>query len=114
MALVLVAVILTGCATTSSEDRNFKTVSIISDPPGAKIEVNGSYIGQAPITTKVKCWPDDKVVVGTLTVKALPSGANQYLQQKVFKGPAYPFDPNHDVVPDTILFQMNLPTANSN
>lgn len=106
--LLILAVLLSACASVPTEDRNYKVVKIISEPSGAKIEVNGSYIGQAPTAAKVRCWPDDQVVKDKLTVTALPFAEGQYIQKKEFMGPTHPFDEHHDVVPDTILFQMNL------
>ena len=94
---------LSGCSSTS-----YKSISVISDPPGAKIEVNGSYVGQAPVTVTAKCWPDDQVAINTETFRALPFRNGQYVQTKQFVGPNAPFDPHHDVLPDTILFQMDL------
>ena len=51
--LVLVVFTLTGCATpTPGISRNasgWGVVTSISDPPGAKIEVNGAYYGQTPL-----------------------------------------------------------------
>ncbi len=53
---------LTGCATSSSTVDNRERgpngtvaylVEVESDPPGARIEANGDYIGKAPCTLKI-------------------------------------------------------------
>lgn len=73
--------------------------------------MNGNYIGDAPVSTKIRHHPSDKVVMGKVIIRALPVVEGQYVQEKVFQGPQYPFDPHHDVVPDRVLFDMKLKPA---
>ena len=105
--------VLIGCATSPEKEHQVVT-EIISDPPGARIEVNGNYIGDAPITTRIRHHPADKVVMGRVVIKALPREAGQYVQTKVFQGPQYPFDPHRDVVPERIFFDMKLQPVDAN
>ena len=110
IAALAIAVGLFGCA-TNTELENQIVTEIISEPPGARIEVNGDYIGDAPVTTKIRHYPSDKVVVGKVVIRALPRNAGEFLQQKTFQGPQYPFDPHRDVVPRKVFFEMKLKTT---
>lgn len=101
------AICIAGCA-TSPEKEHQGVTEIISDPPGARIEVNGNYLGDAPLTTQIRHHPSDKVVMGMVTIRALPRAEGQYVQVKVFRGPQYPFDPHRDVVPERVFFNMKL------
>ena len=101
------ALCLAGCATSPEKEHQVVT-EFISDPPGARIEVNGNYLGDAPLTTKIRHHPSDKVVMGMVTIRALPRAEGQYVQLKVFRGPQFPFDPHRDVVPERVFFDMKL------
>lgn len=98
---------LFGCA-TKPELEHQVTTEIISEPPGARIEVNGDYIGDAPVTTKLRHHPSDKVVMGKVVIRALPRSHGEFIQEKTFQGPLYPFDPHRDVVPNRVFFDMKL------
>lgn len=105
-ALALFAGLL-GCATRPELEHQVVT-EIISDPPGVRIEVNGDYIGDAPVTTKLRHHPSDKVVMGKVVIRALPRNGGEHIQEKTFQGPQYPFDPHRDVVPKRVFFDMKL------
>jgi PEGA domain len=73
-------------------------ISIISDPPGAHIDINNNYVGDAPI--EADWYPH--WLMGShdpLVITATPREAG-YVQRKEFG----PFDP----APDRVRFQMNL------
>jgi len=108
----IVCLLIAGCATPREKEYQVVT-EILSDPPGARIEVNGNYLGEAPVTTRIRHHPSDNVVMGKVVIRALPRGEGQYIQEKVFQGPMYPFDPHRDVVPERILFDMTLKPSNT-
>ena len=81
---------LTGCTThylhRQAEPLTTRQVEIISEPPGARIEVNDNYIGDAPITTTFRCSPDGRFVENTM-IRALPTQpGDYYVQSKLFFG----------------------------
>lgn len=106
-AALALAAALSGCATRPELEHQVVT-EILSDPPGARIEVNGDYIGDAPVTTKLRHHPSDKVVMGKVVIRALPRNGDEHLQEKTFQGPQYPFDPHRDIVPKRVFFDMRL------
>jgi PEGA domain len=75
-----------------------KMIQIISDPPGARIEINDDYVGDAPISITVPTL-NGNFAKGT-TIRAIPSLQGNYLQAKFF-------DPGM-AVPSRILFDMGL------
>lgn len=107
----LCALLLASCAGTPTEQEQTVLTEILSEPPGARIEVNGNYLGEAPVTTRIRHHPADKVVMGKVIIRALPREAGQHVQTKVFQGPQYPFDPHRDVVPERVFFDMTLKPA---
>jgi hypothetical protein len=84
-SLIAVAGFL-GCATSPELEHQVVT-EIITEPPGARIEVNGNYLGEAPVTTRIRHHAADKVVMGTVVIKALPVEEGQFEQTKIFQGP---------------------------
>ncbi len=107
--------ILWGCASTGGTKAHpeYQVETLItSEPSGARIEINGNYIGDTPVTTRIRHYPEDRVVMGRVVVRATPKEPEgQYIQIKAFNGPQHPFDPNRDVVPERIFFDMRVPTA---
>ena len=96
---LLASLLLTsGCATTQ-----YRAVSIISDPPGAKIEINNNYVGQTPLTTTLSYvvdyndWPNQRIY-SNYAIVAYPVNQGQYVQSKQITWP----------LPNTIYFNMNL------
>jgi hypothetical protein len=59
-----------------------KKTQIISEPPGARIEINDNYVGDAPITVELAqrgdCFDEDTVV------RAIPTEGSDYTQTKRF------------------------------
>jgi hypothetical protein len=84
----------------------FYDVAVVSDPPGARIEVNDDYVGDAPITIKMKGDSHERVEQRYI-IRALPMQAGQYVQTKDFWYNPYGKKSNPPV-PSRILFQMNL------
>jgi len=89
---------------TPAPPPTYKTVQILSDPPGARIEINSNYIGDAPITAKVKVRRDDVFVDWPTLIRAYPKGEG-YPQQKYFAPGSY----DGYKCPDRILFDTTRP-----
>ena len=106
--LVFLPVFSTCYVSTPSSSNNLFEVQIISDPPGARIEVNDNYIGDAPLTVKIEGYSDRTFKKETIIV-ANPIIAGQYVQRKRFWG-GYTRELN-DRIPERILFIMNLNKA---
>jgi hypothetical protein len=72
---------------------------IISDPPGAKIEINSQYVGETPLTTHIT-----RVNPGygwnMLTITAYPIYEGQEVQRKVVG--------INEPTPTKVYFDMNL------
>ena len=85
-----------------------KNIQILSEPPGARIEVNDDYIGDAPCTVQVRCDPAGRFYPNT-RIRALPVGYG-YVQSKFFTG--YGEMGNRylesDSIPSRIFFDMRL------
>ena len=96
-----------------------RQVEILSEPPGARIEVNDNYIGDAPITTTFHCSSDGRFLE-TTRIRALPTQPGDYVQSKFFSG-GYPTDSAlrgystsnlNDTIPARIFFDMRLGPVN--
>ena len=83
-----------------------KEIEIISDPPGARIEVNGDYIGDAPMKYLVQFSDDLSVWPKTTRILAYPAVDGQYLQHKLYTG-------GQDL-PGRVLFVMSLESIDAN
>jgi PEGA domain len=87
-----------------------RQVEILSEPPGARIEVNHNYIGEAPITTTFQCSLDGRFLETTI-IRALPTRPGGYVQSKLFfvarplYSPlgGYSADSTHDTSADLFL-----------
>ena len=117
--IILITVLLfSGCQTAnnglnplySSESSKVKmfTVKIISEPLGAKIEINNNYVGETPITVKVEGWQDTQTFIRGHTIVAHPVEAEREVQIKSFMGWHKPDKTYGDKIPNTIYFNMNL------
>ena len=119
--LILGAVWLAGCGTVQEplsqpvpdylqppDSPSFRKIEIVSEPPGARIEVNDDFIGATPCEAQVKC--DDRGRFYDLTtIRALPV-QDGFTQAKMFIGSggrkgAYSVG---DTVPNRIFFDMRL------
>ena len=116
--IFITVLILGGCQTTkngiypsysneSSATKNF-TVKIISEPSGAKIEVNNNYVGKTPLTIKVEGWRDTQTFIRKHIIVAHPVQAGGETQVKYFTGWYQPDKSYGDKIPNTIYFNMNL------
>ncbi len=94
--LFVMVMLVNGCATLNSVPNgqckwnsvwggtmcNNYEVEFVSDPPGAKIEINNNYIGETPIKQRwLGTYSDDDY----WTVTAYPTQASQYTQTKILR-----------------------------
>jgi hypothetical protein len=82
-----------------------KQVQILSEPSGARIEINGDYVGDAPLMVTIPCSPDGRFME-TTRIRALPILDGQYTQAKIFSGGHRIL--KNDTVPSRIFFDMRL------
>jgi hypothetical protein len=94
---------------TESSQPIKRQVQILSEPAGARIEVNGDYIGDAPMTATIPCSRDGRFME-TTTVRALPTEPGNYVQRKFFSG-GYSSSNLNNLVPSRIFFDMRLGPA---
>jgi hypothetical protein len=59
-------------------------VSIATEPAGAAILTNGYFRGYSPLTISVRTYAG--LFPGTITVRAVPTGASQYVQETTIGG----------------------------
>jgi hypothetical protein len=86
-------------------------VLVEASPPGARIEVNGQDVGEAPVKIKIFGDPD-----GTFhdfgsyyyVVKAAPLSTNQFAQTRLFRTGHLMTPEDH--IPTKIYFDMNQPS----
>jgi len=102
-AVMLVGAIASGCA-----ERQMYSTSVISIPPGARIEVDNDYIGDAPLQIEWQGWTPERFFTRNHTVTATSN--DRQLQTKYFRGE----DSSHvrnwaDPIPKTILFDFGSP-----
>jgi hypothetical protein len=85
-----------------------KTIQIISQPPGARIQVNDDYIGDAPCVIQVASDSSGRFWERT-KIEAIPR-AYGYTQMKLFIGYGQPDNPyaHSDKIPARIFFDTNL------
>lgn len=84
-----------------------KSVLILSEPAGARIEVDDNYVGDTPITITVPAYACNGYFTKHTTITALPIRDGQYVQNKFFSGnDEFPHIGNP--VPDRIFFDMRL------
>ena len=76
--------LLCGCATLSDEfiRKHGQPVEVTSNPPGAKIEVNDDYLGDAPCVMYLYRPRGMYGMRASVTIKAYPSQVGQYVQTK--------------------------------
>jgi len=65
----------TACQTVVSKDRAIQT-EIVTDPPGARIQINGEYIGNAPVKHAFQQDAGGKVI-GSYTILATSVNPNE-------------------------------------
>ncbi len=93
---------------TSPATPTTMTIQIISEPPGARIEVNDDYIGNAPCSAQVRCDAEGRFWDST-HIRAIPR-EDGYTQMKFFSGYQSPRGQilRSDAVPSRIFFDMRL------
>lgn len=117
--IIAVCIVLfsSGCATkdvsttkdvsSSSAVKQF-SVEIISEPSGAKVEVNDNYVGVTPLTIDLEGWESTRTFTRRCTIVAHPVRAGGQTQVKVFSGWSHPDHTYGDKIPNRIYFNMNL------
>ena len=97
---------LSGCAASRSRVIPVSTKSsteIISEPPGARIEINNDYVGDAPLHVEIAASKNIYgVVIDDVVVVANPVVSGQYRQVKHLLG---------QQVPKRMYFDMNMAPA---
>ena len=86
-------------------------VEIISDPPGAQIEINDNLVGKTPLTVNIEGWEATRTAVRSQRVLAYPVRDGQETQAKVLLGWSEPDDQYGSVIPTTMYFDMSLVTV---
>jgi len=112
--ILCVCLLTSGCATTSIAERMEETYTfeIISEPSGAKIEINGNYIGETPLEYTVTCDIDtDFYQMGmlryrdtVLNIYAYPMGPGYVSQSKRLV--IHPL--KKETIPEKVYFDMSL------
>jgi hypothetical protein len=104
LALILIH---NSCYVTSPlSTKNQFDVQIMSDPAGARIEINGSYVGVAPLIVKIEGFEDRTFYKNTAIIAADPTYGDECIQQKNFTGNTYARELN-DKIPEKILFKVD-------
>ncbi len=100
-----------GCGTTGSITspavKQF-SVEIISEPSGAKVEVNDNYMGETPLTINIEGWESTQTFIRKSVIVAHPVRAGGQTQVKIFSGWHEPDKTYGDKIPNKIYFNMNL------
>ena len=76
--------VFNACASHTPAERTRKDVRIVSVPPGARIQVNGRYVGDAPVTVPIEMSQSGRFWRDTI-IQADPQ-ANGYTQIRAFNG----------------------------
>ena len=111
--LLLCAAVLYGCAAsfTAVSEGTVGATLILSDPPGARIEINDDYIGETPLYVKFSTGTTHGRFIDAMIVRALPIGAGQYTQTKNLYGKKAPrkmlFDMGLKPVPNELDVNVN-------
>jgi hypothetical protein len=82
--IAAVSLIGSGCASHTHVARPRQKVLIVSEPAGAKIEINGQYVGDAPTTAEIEASNDGRFWRDTI-IKAYPADTG-YTQVIAFNG----------------------------
>lgn len=97
--MLAVAALSSGCAF----DR-YRQVEVVSDPPGARIEVNGDFVGCAPTLISMLIERDGEVC-RDYAIRAYPTEPDYYPQAKVYlkrvRGKS-------DILPRRVYFDMRV------
>lgn len=75
--------LLSACATTPNDQTI--PIAVVSDPPGARIEANGQFIGTTPLKTEIHRYKNINTGQWAgLAINAFPTRPGQCTQHKVF------------------------------
>ncbi|MBV9299080.1 MAG: PEGA domain-containing protein [Verrucomicrobia bacterium] len=99
-----ICLICSGCASHTHVMRPRVKVQIVSQPAGAKIELNGQYVGDAPLTVDIETSNDGRFWRDTV-IKAYPADTG-YTQIKAFNGKSR--WAISDIVPPRIFFDTRI------
>jgi hypothetical protein len=79
-------------------------VEVVTNPPGARIEMNGKFLGTAPGKFFVIREPNRYGFLPRMTITAIPSNESrgEYVQSKLFDG--------YTSTPEKIYFDMSRPS----
>lgn len=108
-ALALI-VMLSGCTSMGPKGPKVEyfPVDIISEPLGAKVEVNDNYVGVTPLTINIEGWASTRTFIRSHIIVAHPVRAGGQTQIKSFIGWYEPDRSYGDKIPDLIYFNMSL------
>jgi PEGA domain-containing protein len=84
MLFAVYCLLSSSCSSRSKTAQPKQTVQIVSQPTGARIEVNGRYVGDAPTTIEIERSPHGRFWKDTI-IKAYPKYTG-YIQIKAFNG----------------------------
>jgi hypothetical protein len=82
--IAALSLINSGCASHPQAARPRQKVLIVSEPAGAKIEINGQYVGDAPRSVEIEASSDGRFWRDTI-IKAYPADTG-YTQVIAFNG----------------------------
>jgi len=113
LLLLIAVLVFVGCATDPYKGQRRKDgtvpfkVQVETSDPGAKIEVNSDFVGEAPLTITI--WGDDDGTFhgdGFTEIRANPVKAGQHVQVKRFANGG--FFAHEDRIPSRLYFDLNL------
>lgn len=106
ITLAAVTALMTGCAGMRSSAHGPVATQFISSPSGARIEIDGNYIGDTPLTyTWPSSYQNGERFRDQVTIKAFPSGSGQHPQRKFYESFGGVLPP----IPQKVYFDMNSP-----
>jgi len=98
---------LTACQSSAPADHP-KETSIITDPTGARGEINGDSIGPSPVKYTFRQSPVG-TILGNYIITVTPVEANLQPQSRRLEGPYVPLTGHADEVPAKLFFDLRRP-----
>jgi hypothetical protein len=102
--LTVVFLAWAGCASHTPTARPRLKIQIVSQPTAARIEVNGLYVGDAPLSIDIEASNDGRFWRDTI-IKAYPKDTG-YTQIKAFNGKSH--WAISDMVPPKLFFDTRV------
>lgn len=104
-ALAILALLgLASCAQQPPAQPVYQYIQITSNPPGASIEINGNYVGKAPLKAQSpRGWYQvgNNAILMDMTIVAYPTQEGHYVQRKHY---------THEMqTPTSVYFDMRIP-----